>query len=187
MSVFRRKQPAALFSTTKISPSGILESRPLSRGTRCCWAIHPPCECPAPPEPLAPTLRPSTRRCPHGLASGPKRAPLERASAAWHMCRLQTCSHRRKGVTAQLRVFYLLSENRIRQVSVHDLEITSAGIRTQRFRCHSQLHNSMPCLSHAAPFRLVSASLMTKRAFSRATSLARPAAFTESSTASKSL
>src|SRR5437016_5318623 len=45
------------------------------------------------------TLRPSTRRCKHGFASGPKRAPLERASAACHICRLQTCSHRRKGVT----------------------------------------------------------------------------------------
>ena len=45
------------------------------------------------------SVRPSTRRCQHGLASGPKRAPLERASAAWHICRLQTCSHRRKGVT----------------------------------------------------------------------------------------
>ena len=107
-------------------------------------------------------------RLPHGISAGSKRVAIA--------ARAQ-----------QLRVFYLLSENRIRQVSVHDLEITSAGIRTQCFRCHSQLHNSMPSLSHAAPFRLVSASLMTKRAFSRATSLARPAAFTESSTASKSL
>src|SRR6266498_1592886 len=35
----------------------------------------------------------------------------------------------------------------------------------------------MPCFVHAAPFRLVSASLMTNRAFSRATSLAKPASF----------
>lgn len=41
--------------------------------------------------------------------------------------------------------------------------------------------------SYAAPLRLVSASLITKRALSRATSLARPAVFTESRTASKSL
>lgn len=40
---------------------------------------------------------------------------------------------------------------------------------------------------HAAPRRLASESLMTKRALSRATSLASPAAFTESKTASKSL
>ena len=43
------------------------------------------------------------------------------------------------------------------------------------------------CFAYAAPRRLMSASLITKRALSRATSLARPAAFTESSTASKSL
>ena len=62
------------------------------------------------------SVRPSSRRCQRGLASGPKRTPLERASAAWHIRRLQTCSHRREGVTVQLRLVWSLSENRIRQV-----------------------------------------------------------------------
>jgi hypothetical protein len=40
---------------------------------------------------------------------------------------------------------------------------------------------------YAAPLRLLSASLITNRALSRATSVASPAVFTESRTASKSL
>jgi hypothetical protein len=60
-------------------------------------------------------------------------------------------------VTAKLRAFHLFSEHRIRQLSVHEVDVTSGGIRRQRFRCHSQLHNSMPCFGHAAPFRLVTA------------------------------
>src|SRR5439155_2258045 len=34
------------------------------------------------------TLRPSARRCQCRPASGPQRAPLERAPATWHFCRL---------------------------------------------------------------------------------------------------
>src|SRR5436190_15258877 len=59
------------------------------------------------------SVRPSSRRCQRGLASGPKRTPLERESAAWHIRRLQTCSHGREGVTAKLRAFHLFSEDRI--------------------------------------------------------------------------
>src|SRR5207249_5226363 len=83
------------------------------------------------------SVRPSSRRCQRGLGSGPKRTPLERESAAWHIRRLQTCGHRREGVTAKLRAFHLFSEDRIRQLSVHEVDVTTGGIRRQRFRCHS--------------------------------------------------
>ena len=45
----------------------------------------------------------------------------------------------------------------------------------------------VPVATHAAPFRLSPESLITKRAFNRATSLASPARPTEFSTSLKSL
>src|SRR2546428_441756 len=42
--------------------------RRISRGKRCCWEIHPPCECPAPPT-LRERLAPLARECRTALVS----------------------------------------------------------------------------------------------------------------------
>ena len=69
------------------------------------------------------------------------------------------------------------------------LQLSSAQREPELIPSLSVLWNELSAhrRTYAAPFKLASESLITNLALSRATSVARPAVFTESSTASKSL